>query len=564
MKLFSIASLLALATAVNGAETRHKATLQSRPRVVVSTSSSVVSESNVDVKILFDQPVTALTNQGFAISATDLATGASVTGTAVVSDATDFQHYTLSFSGLQDNAEYTVSVRDSATRQCTRDSTGCTAATGAAGNVASNVLRFRVFASAVRATFAQTNQIVNSGPVSRHSLRFNRQVYPNFSDGHPSAFIVATNDATGESLRVRDLTFGQTSWTFSVAADTNTRVTVSVLQGAAADLAGNVNAASNQVSVQYAYPQNCEYEQMASPWSACTCFTGSATGTRSRTITTSISKEAFFGGAACSNAMLQPRSQSGTCTCAPANQCAGRCDGQSADGTCSCSAFCYLTGSCCSDLPQSCPQNLPECFAPEYDGYLPPAQDTETGVVECGYNALDITGAPMCYCDAYCEFEGTCCKNFSPNCNTGLCQKMNNVEAPPLLTGNVKPAFCSEEYTKGRYPGCQCDKDCINFGDCCKDFAMYCEIEDLCGREANCGKQMSKCYCDHHCTDLGDCCGDYTDVCPPHSCAEPVGPGTGCGSVARVDNFRFCSCDAECASFGDCCPDAVALCSSTW
>ena len=80
-----------------------------------------------------------------------------------------------------------------------------------------------------------------------------------------------------------------------------------------------------------------------------------------------------------------------------------------------------------------------------------------------------------------------------------------------------------------------------------------------CGAEFN---PAQSCQCDSECLDIGDCCGDYVVWCEPDE--EPPTPGTcnlRCG--AEVDFSYTCQCDDDCAEFGDCCDDYGALCDAS-
>jgi len=71
--------------------------------------------------------------------------------------------------------------------------------------------------------------------------------------------------------------------------------------------------------------------------------------------------------------------------------------------------------------------------------------------------------------------------------------------------------------------------------------------------EGRCGQfdPNASCQCDDQCVNFGDCCGDIDQVCggqaDPNSCVQ----NDTCGGQAPGG----CFCDAVCTQFGDCCPD---------
>lgn len=61
----------------------------------------------------------------------------------------------------------------------------------------------------------------------------------------------------------------------------------------------------------------------------------------------------------------------------------------------------------------------------------------------------------------------------------------------------------------------------------------------------------ASCQCNKFCMQYGDCCSDYEDVCL--SCAGR------CGTSGHNDRLP-CQCNSPCVNFGDCCEDYTALC----
>jgi subtilisin family serine protease len=59
---------------------------------------------------------------------------------------------------------------------------------------------------------------------------------------------------------------------------------------------------------------------------------------------------------------------------------------------------------------------------------------------------------------------------------------------------------------------CQCDAECVQFGDCCDDASQLCGVDTCTGR---CGEfqQGADCQCDAQCAQFGDCCTDKANIC---------------------------------------------------
>ena len=63
------------------------------------------------------------------------------------------------------------------------------------------------------------------------------------------------------------------------------------------------------------------------------------------------------------------------------------------------------------------------------------------------------------------------------------------------------------------------------------------------------------CYCNAACVQYGDCCADYATVCGGSTTA-----GSCAGQCGSDDAVGGCYCNAECVQYGDCCPDYATAC----
>jgi len=84
-----------------------------------------------------------------------------------------------------------------------------------------------------------------------------------------------------------------------------------------------------------------------------------------------------------------------------------------------------------------------------------------------------------------------------------------------LVLASGQQGSCKDKcYTTGTDPSapCQCNKWCVQYGDCCPDYAVYClSCANRCDTIGN--DDRLPCQCNKRCVDFGDCCEDYNQVC---------------------------------------------------
>ncbi|KAL6108230.1 prg4 [Pungitius sinensis] len=71
---------------------------------------------------------------------------------------------------------------------------------------------------------------------------------------------------------------------------------------------------------------------------------------------------------------------------------------------------------------------------------------------------------------------------------------------------------CGAEYYRGYM--CQCDYNCLSYGECCKDFESECTTKNSC--RGRCGENFKRgrlCTCDPNCNEYKQCCPDYKAHC---------------------------------------------------
>jgi hypothetical protein len=89
-----------------------------------------------------------------------------------------------------------------------------------------------------------------------------------------------------------------------------------------------------------------------------------------------------------------------------------------------------------------------------------------------------------------------------------MCNEIDCDDLGPSCSG-----FCGHSPPQGE---CSCDSLCPRYGDCCKDFDVYCaNSESMHGSCANrCGTYFEgQCGCDEQCNVHGDCCPDHKLAC---------------------------------------------------
>ncbi|XP_014194297.1 proteoglycan 4b isoform X2 [Haplochromis burtoni] len=71
---------------------------------------------------------------------------------------------------------------------------------------------------------------------------------------------------------------------------------------------------------------------------------------------------------------------------------------------------------------------------------------------------------------------------------------------------------CGGEYYRGYR--CQCDYNCLSYGECCNDYESQCTTKNSC--KGRCGENFKRgrlCSCDSDCITYNQCCPDYKDHC---------------------------------------------------
>jgi len=123
---------------------------------------------------------------------------------------------------------------------------------------------------------------------------------------------------------------------------------------------------------------------------------------------------------------------------------------------------------------------------------------------------------------------------------------------------------------------CWCDSSCLDTGDCCADYELYCSTTEpptpgavfhSASCAGKCGAVAGTCWCDPTCVVQGDCCDDFQLQCgetPPPTPSGTVSShascAAGCAGMGVGEGAPVCWCDAACTATGDCCLDRDAHC----
>jgi hypothetical protein len=164
----------------------------------------------------------------------------------------------------------------------------------------------------------------------------------------------------------------------------------------------------------------------------------------------------------------------------------------------------------------------------------------------------------------------------STSCGNSVCEAdlgENSFDCPVDCPVDTGPATCAN--LCGAYNvqwTCQCEADCVVFGDCCEDYQLYCPQgvcgDGACGHDENvasCAQDCAGSYQDtfvpcleQQCGTEWSACGDYPGCMGAWSCLTTCGPDLGCVDLcegamddtakARMDGMLDCGKTAGCFS----------------
>ncbi|XP_062920099.1 proteoglycan 4b isoform X2 [Mobula hypostoma] len=100
---------------------------------------------------------------------------------------------------------------------------------------------------------------------------------------------------------------------------------------------------------------------------------------------------------------------------------------------------------------------------------------------------------------------------------------------------------CSGRCASGydRSSKCNCDGECIRYGECCEDYRILCTSETSCsGRCFEQHERGRKCQCDPSCMNYGDCCSDFVANCGKDIWKNPAFVATTRASLVFTSSTR--------------------------
>ena len=150
------------------------------------------------------------------------------------------------------------------------------------------------------------------------------------------------------------------------------------------------------------------------------------------------------------------------------DSCVDHCGDFDFGATCNCDEACAGAGDCCDDYMNIC-QLVPDVIDAGGDS------DATGGscVGQCG----EYIGSDTCNCDDQCADFDDCCADYGDVC-----------KAPPADTDDADASVedtesdagggsCADQCGMWTGGACNCDSLCVDFGDCCDDYAALCLAE---------------------------------------------------------------------------------------
>lgn len=242
----------------------------------------------------------------------------------------------------------------------------------------------------------------------------------------------------------------------------------------------------------------------------------------------------------------------------PPATCQGQCGEPFSDGGCGCDSGCWDFDDCCDDWLDLCG---PKCG----DGEC----DTPESIATCPQDCAglgDSFGCVVASCDTGgCELVPGCLDAvscllacFDPS-NSKACTT-SCVEDQPLPAQSLlwEIATCASESDCIQAPVCG-NGECQP-GETLENCAADCAIpaEESCLDKCGNFKPDAPCQCDNECLQFGDCCEDYEALCgegppdPTIECLQDECPDEGGGCFALPKCLEAASCVAACGTDEDC------------
>lgn len=204
-----------------------------------------------------------------------------------------------------------------------------------------------------------------------------------------------------------------------------------------------------------------------------------------------------------------------------------------AGNSCYCDAGCVEYGDCCSDRPMHCGDGGDNGNGDDNgnDGDQgAPSCSGRCGSAEAQSGADNVE----CYCDELCTDNKDCCSDHAATCGGGDNGDGDNGDGDGDGDGGNGAGSCAGNCGGEGSAGtsCYCDAQCVETGDCCSDYAASCDGNGDGGGDndggdngggggnnpscvGKCGMSDDQggCFCEDTCLEFEDCCQDFAAVC---------------------------------------------------
>lgn|GEM_PF-3459920 len=202
--------------------------------------------------------------------------------------------------------------------------------------------------------------------------------------------------------------------------------------------------------------------------------------------------------------------------------CANSCGGKSKTGSCFCDKICEKQGDCCGDFKKVCGDGGGKDVCG--DGKCTGKENALTCPKDCKTDQKPVCG------NGKCEppFENTkncakdCKTDTKPVCGNGKCEKPGE-DAITCPKDCTKQGGTCKDKCSGKSGNCWCDKQCVQMGDCCTDYAKYCQ-----GPTVVCGDGKCQGPFENAKNCPKDCKSDTKPVCGNGKCEPPTETAQSC------------------------------------
>ena len=174
---------------------------------------------------------------------------------------------------------------------------------------------------------------------------------------------------------------------------------------------------------------------------------------------------------------------------------------------------------------KSCPKQYEKCLSDKNCGKAVECMKSCTN--DACYEKCASQGGGQPFSQfAQCAISAGCVPGGpgpGPVCGNGKCEPGESPNSCPKDCGGPVNNSCKGKCGQFQQGGCQCDKQCQQYGDCCKDYKQFCGGPDpgpVCGNgicqppvetsqscPKDCGSSKKPCKTKKDCNESQICCG---------------------------------------------------------